>query len=119
MQAWLRKLTSLIAFLTLVSAGACKQEKSPTDGQSSARSIGGGPDQAVLAEAIVTLLFIARKQSQDAGECVQDERRLDRRNGEDRTLKQLLCDPLRDKKQSELLQSKTSGLKIVASPPKE
>jgi hypothetical protein len=118
MQAWLRKLTSLIAFLTLVSAGACKQEKSPTDGQSPARSIGGGADQSVLAEAII-LLFIARKQAQDAGECVQDEQRPDRRNGEDRTLKQLLCDPLRDKKQSALLQSKTSGLKIVASPPKE
>ena len=73
MQAWLRKLTSLIAFLTLVSAGACKQEKSPTDGQSSATSIGGGADQSVLAEAIVILLFIARKQAQDAGECVQDE----------------------------------------------
>ena len=66
MQAWLRKLTSLIAFLTLVSAGACKQEKSPTDGQSSATSIGGGADQAVLAEAIVILLFIARIQAQDA-----------------------------------------------------
>jgi hypothetical protein len=119
MQAWLRKLTSLIAFLTLVSAGACKQEKSPTDGHSPARSIGGGADQSVLAEAIVILLFIAGKQAQDAGECVQDEQRPDRRNGEDRTLKRLLCDPLRDKKQSALLQSKTSGLKIVASPPKE
>jgi len=109
MQARLRKLTSLIAFLTLVSAGACKQEKSPTDGQSSARSIGGSADQVVLAEAIVTLLFIARKQAQDAGECVQDEQRLDRRNGEDRTLKRLLCDPLRDKKQSALSSEQDLG----------
>jgi hypothetical protein len=93
MKLRIRKLISLIAFAALISASACKQEKSPPDGQSSARSIGGGADQMALAEAII-LLFIARKQARDTGECVQGEPPLDRRSSEDRMLKRLLCDPL-------------------------
>jgi hypothetical protein len=63
MKLRIRKLISLIAFAALISASACKQEQSPLDGQSSARSIGRGADQAALTEAIT--LFIAHKQAHD------------------------------------------------------
>jgi hypothetical protein len=109
MKLGIRQLIGLMAVSALVSAGACKQEKSPTDSQFTARSIGGGADQTALAETIVALLFIARKQARDTGGCVQDEQRLDRRSGEDRALEQLRCDHSRDKKQSAHRLIKISG----------
>jgi hypothetical protein len=117
MKLRIRKLISLIAFATFVSAGACKQEKLPTDGQSPTRTIGGGTDQAALAETIVTVLFIARKQARDSGECDQSEQRQDPRSGEDRASKRLLCDPLARQEVNGASSAEELRLKSIASPP--
>src|SRR5688500_17190523 len=111
MQLRIRQLISLIA--PFVSVGACKQEKLPTDGQSPARTIGGGTDQAVLAETIVTVLFIARKQARDSGECDQSEQRQDPRRGEDRALRRLLCDPLAQQEAKGAFSAQELGLKSI------
>jgi hypothetical protein len=122
MQLRIRQLISLIALATLVSVGACKQEKLPTDGQSPTRTIGGtiggGTDQAALAETIVTVLFIARKQAGDSGECDQSEQRQDPRSGEDRALKRLLCDPLARQEAKGASSAQELRLKSIASLPK-
>lgn len=109
MQLRIRQLISLIALATFVSVGACKQEKLPTDGQSPTRTIGGGTDQAVLAETIVTVLFIARKQARDSGECDQSEQRQDPRSGEDRALSGCSVIHLRNKKPRARFLRKNSG----------
>lgn len=51
MKLRIRKLISLIAFAILVfAAGACNQQNSPTDRQSSTGAVAAGSDQAALAE---------------------------------------------------------------------
>jgi hypothetical protein len=107
MKIRIRQLIGLVAVAAFVSAG-CKQEKSPTDGQFTARSIGGGTDPAALAETLVTLLFIARKQARDTGECAEGEQPLDRRSVKAGALKRLLCDRVARQEASKRLLSKTS-----------
>jgi hypothetical protein len=117
MKLRIRQLIGLIAVATFVSAG-CKQEKSPPDGQFTARSIGSGTDPAALAETIVTLLFIARKQARDTGECAQGEQPLDRRSVKAGALKRLLCDRLTRQEAKRSSSEQDLRWKSVAGPPK-
>jgi hypothetical protein len=95
------------------------QARKVTDGRTiSYQNYRRGTDQPALAETIVTVLFIARKQARDAGECDQSEQRQDPRSGEDRVLKRLLCDPLAQQEAKGAFSAQELRLKSIASPPK-
>jgi hypothetical protein len=88
------KLTSLLSLLTFIFAAACQQQHSPLPEETSRRASSGTSDEAALAEALVTLLYVAGKQTQDRGKC---ERTLVRTTGEPTALQRLLSARLSDR----------------------
>jgi hypothetical protein len=82
------KLTSLLGLLTFILAAACKQQHSPLPGEPSRRGSSGTSDEAALAEALITLLYVAGRQTQDSGKC---ERTSDPTTAEATALQRLLC----------------------------
>ena len=107
-----RKLTVLVAFLAF--AAACKQQDAPEMPPSN-RGSSGSSDQAALAQAFVTLLYIAAKQARENGEC---QRPLNQQSS-DRQGLLLLCERLARQEASRASARLNSGLIKGANPPKE
>jgi hypothetical protein len=96
-----RKLMSLSAFATLIAATACNQQDAPADAQPLTRSRGAGSDQTAVAEAIVTLLFIAGKRAQESGECDELKQRVE--------FKRLLCERFARQKANDASSEQSAG----------